>query len=904
MKAAIAGFVHDSIKRVVCLLAFVLLLASMTALAQDPKGSLIITQVYPAGAQTNAAYINDYVEIFNASQNAIDLTNWSIVVGGGGGSDKATAPNNIWIGSNGSYTTGTYTGTPHPMVVNLGCFSSISNAATASICYQNGFNGILQPGQYMLVLVKSKSPVSTTANPLPVPLTPDLDLANIGCSGTTTPCPGANAIDNSSPGKMLSTTSGFVGLVNETITNYTGIGTAACTTPFANVPNAMSDLVGYLGSGTSTKCYAGTAVQTPQTPADGSKGGLWAVWRGGNVGGTNHDCLNSFNNVTDFKSIQIGGIAGYPVDPNWVLHNSNSQTVYKDANGTNQFNNAEFTASSYTLMPCGTAPPSLPPVVKSLTASIPVAIVGDNNGSESETMTAVVTPGSNPTSVYLHVTGDMTYLGGAQNQDFGTPTGPDGNGKYTFTWTGILNTSPSQTLPYANTLKVTASDDQSDQEKRATGTGQTTITVNPLDHSCSIGTGDFWTLPGLYGTLSTATPPAATPQFCNADGTNCTPTLVALVTKGFYNSGASASIKTVTGDSSACGGSTSTSFTSVTGGGTSTASMFSAACTSALSTASTGTYNFSVNATDANGGTCSGSMTFYVGGATNPSVALTASQSSFDQASSDPTSSNVTITATITPGTNPTSTGFTKSKMCFDMSLIGGKTSSCFTDQGQDDKGNEVLTYQGTVPNGPSATLGPLTIPAMTVTDGQNRTGSSSPLVLNINSVPVANPISILVASGSGCSENANNFTLGATGGTTPYAYSVLGQTTLGALSGTAPSLCYAPNAGVTSGSESFQYQVTDAVGTVATGTVNVSITTAPVGSATPNGATVSNTSTLQIALSASGGAGGPYTYTVATQPTLGSLSATTGALPATITYTPNNASVSGSDSFTLLRHR
>ncbi len=908
MKAAIAGFFQKYTRTAVCLLAFVLLLASMTALAQDPKGSLVITQVYPAGAQNYAAYLNDYVEIFNASQNDIDLTNWSIVMGNAS-SDKPDATGSLAIGSTSS----------HEMVAAKGCVQTASTVAntSASICYANGFNGILKPGQYMLILVKGKSPVGSQAPPPQMPVTPDLDLANVGCSVATPPgavseavCPGALTIAGGTSKQFSGSTNGWIGLVNQSISGNLGI-TGGCASPFSSTPNATSDFVGYyFPTKAVPTCAAGTAVLASGSGA-APRGPLFAVWRGGNDGVTNHDCpnlLNPFNNATDFSPIQIGGStttapASYPPSPNWVLHNTTSKTVYQDLNatapsGTTEYNVAEFTTTSYTPTACGTGPQPIPPKVV-LTASIPTAAQHDGtNDSEAEIITATVTPGQYPTSQSgsLKVQGDMSYLGGAQNQDFGTGVGPDGNGNYVFTWTGTLNTNPSNNLPYVATLNVTADDDQSLAGLRAAGKGSTTITINPQPHGCSIPTGDFWTAPGFYGTTGAGSPPASTPQYCNIGDATCTPWLSAMVTKPYPTSN---SITSVTGaDMTACsGGLAPQPLAVVTGGGTTGAGLYNYAC--ALPTGKAGAYPFHVDVLDKDGSTCAGDMTFYVGEATNPSVVLTANPVALDIASADPTSTNVTITATVTPGANPSSTGFSKSKMCFDMTAIGGKASSCFTDAGPDGNGNEVLTYQGTIPNGPNATLGPLTIPAITVTDGQGRTGTSSQLVLNINSAPIATSIAIEVAADSDCSTSANNFILSATGGTTPYTYTVLSLPAQGALSGTAPNQCYTPTAGVMSGSDSFQYEITDAAGVTSTATVSVSITTAPVGSATPNSGTVYNTDTLPIVLAGSGGAGGPYTYTVATQPTLGTLSATSGTLPATITYTPQSSSVSGVDSFT-----
>ncbi len=46
--------------------------------APPPAGSVVISQVYGGGGNSGATYKNDFIEIFNRSTNAIDLTGWSV----------------------------------------------------------------------------------------------------------------------------------------------------------------------------------------------------------------------------------------------------------------------------------------------------------------------------------------------------------------------------------------------------------------------------------------------------------------------------------------------------------------------------------------------------------------------------------------------------------------------------------------------------------------------------------------------------------------------------------------------------------------------------------------------------------------------------------------------------------
>ncbi len=129
-----------------------------------------------------------------------------------------------------------------------------------------------------------------------------------------------------------------------------------------------------------------------------------------------------------------------------------------------------------------------------------------------------------------------------------------------------------------------------------------------------------------------------------------------------------------------------------------------------------------------------------------------------------------------------------------------------------------------------------------------------------------------------------------------PLSYSVPTPPVSGTLTGTAPNLTYAPNAGF-SGSDSFVFQVTDGNG--GTDSAMISIIVNPI---TPvnqppvaTDATVATTEgvPVDIVLQASDPDGDTLSYSVTIQPTNGALS---GIAP-NLTYTPNTG-FSGADNF------
>ncbi len=162
--------------------------------------------------------------------------------------------------------------------------------------------------------------------------------------------------------------------------------------------------------------------------------------------------------------------------------------------------------------------------------------------------------------------------------------------------------------------------------------------------------------------------------------------------------------------------------------------------------------------------------------------------------------------------------------------------------------------------------------------------------VSNVNDMPVASGQTVAVVE-----DTPSAITLIATDADAdPLTYSVTSGPSNGVLSGTAPNLTYTPNANYF-GADSFTFIAND--GTVdsntATITINVSaVNDAPV--ADSQSLTGAENVAINITLTATDDDSDPLTFSIASNPSNGTLSGT----GANITYTPNSDYV-GSDSFT-----
>jgi hypothetical protein len=196
---------------------------------------------------------------------------------------------------------------------------------------------------------------------------------------------------------------------------------------------------------------------------------------------------------------------------------------------------------------------------------------------------------------------------------------------------------------------------------------------------------------------------------------------------------------------------------------------------------------------------------------TNPTVSGTANPSAV-------AAGNITLlTATITPGANPPSTGLA---VVGNLSSIGGSTAQPFFDDGTHGDvtaGDNVHSFQATVSS--STTGGSKSLP-VTVTDAQARTGSTS-ITLTVG--PPCNTLTFSpLTLSNGNIGNVYDQAIIANGGTEPYLYTLS--------SGALPNGLSLSSSGIISGtpadSGSFNFTVTAAYSYGCTGshsyTINV----------------------------------------------------------------------------------
>jgi endonuclease G len=215
---------------------------------------------------------------------------------------------------------------------------------------------------------------------------------------------------------------------------------------------------------------------------------------------------------------------------------------------------------------------------------------------------------------------------------------------------------------------------------------------------------------------------SASPNFVLAGGTTL---LTVAVTPG---SNPTSTNLTVTTNLTAIGGAATQTFYDDASHGDATAGdntfSFEALVDSGTSG---GAKNLPATINDGEGRTGNASISLTVLAPTPPSVVGNATPSTVQAGGT------TLLTATVTPGANPTSTGIT---VTGDLSPIGGAAAQSFFDNGTNGDataGDNVFSYQATVSN---TTISGLKSLPVNVADGQGRSASTS-ISLNIQSVPV-----------------------------------------------------------------------------------------------------------------------------------------------------------------------
>jgi hypothetical protein len=338
--------------------------------------TIVISQLYGGGGNSGATYRNDFIELFNAGGSAVDVSGWSV--------QYASTQGSSWQRTN--------------------------------------LIGSIQPGQYYLIAENSNAAVGLL---LP---TPDV-TANI----------------------PMAAGAGKVVLVNNQTTIATG---TVCPSD-----GSIVDLVGYGGG---TNCFEGigsTGTINATTAAFRAQGG----------------CTDTDNNTSDFSTasvsprnsasavhscqtqstppagtLSVSPSSLSPNDPftatvNVTLGANSIASVTADLSainlGTQTFSNAGTNAYTFSgVIPAGVTggqktltatitDTGTPPLTASPQTSVTIVTHTAPTGTGSATpgtvapgaiakLTVNVTPGTNPTSTGITVTGDLTAIGGSSSQSF------------------------------------------------------------------------------------------------------------------------------------------------------------------------------------------------------------------------------------------------------------------------------------------------------------------------------------------------------------------------------------------------------------------------------------------------------------------------------------------------------
>jgi len=435
---------------------------------------VVISQVYGGGGNSGATFTQDFVELFNRGSVAVSLNGWSI-----------------------QYASATGTG-------NFG------NNATAITELPNV---TLQPGQYFLILGASGS------NGVPLPVAGDLVdstpinlsgtagkivLANVavslGCNGGSAPCSptqlsqivdlvgfgnanffeGAGAVptlsnstaafrngggcvetDNNNTDFAVATpsprnTASSLNPCTPTTTNPSGVGSA---NPELVLPGEFTLLTVNVTPGTNPTS-TGIAATADLTSIGGSP--TQTLFDDG----TNGD-VTPFDNIFSYQAtVDVGTPIGDTIIP----------VAISDAQSRTGSASISLSVTSSSIPPSGVGSAS-PSTVEA--------------GSATQ-LTVNVTPGSNPVSTGLAVSGDLTSIGGSGTQQF-FDDGSNGDvnpGDNVFTYNATVS---SGTTAGGKNLSISISDAQS-----RTGNANISLTVtSPPEPAQPLPFIQNWTNTGL-----------------------------------------------------------------------------------------------------------------------------------------------------------------------------------------------------------------------------------------------------------------------------------------------------------------------------------------------------------------------------------------------------------------------
>jgi hypothetical protein len=414
-------------------IAFAVVITQTASYPTAVSSTVVISQVYGGGGNTGAPVRNDFIELFNRGTSAVSLNGWSV-----------------------QYAATTGTSWPVTALTNV----------------------TLQPGQYYLVQE------SAGAGTQPLLPTPDASGGITMAAGagkvallsvataipSTTGCPSANVVDLVGYGTSTNCFEG-TGPTTPSLTNTTAAlrNNSGCAETDSNsadftagAPNPRNTAAPAFSCFGPTNPSA-TAVANPSpvpagqqttltvtvTPgASPASTGLAVTANLSSIGGAASQVFTGVGNVFSFTATVSAGTSSGGKTLPVTITDAQSRTASTSIS-------LSVTAATRSPTGIGTASPS--------------SLRVDN----STLLTVSVSPGLNPTSTGLAVTGDLHLIGGsAAQQFFDDATHGDavaGNNVFSF-----LAAVPAGTSTGAKSLPITITDAQA----RSTTTA-ITVTVKP-----------------------------------------------------------------------------------------------------------------------------------------------------------------------------------------------------------------------------------------------------------------------------------------------------------------------------------------------------------------------------------------------------------------------------------------
>lgn len=404
------------------LLSAIIVALGITAAQAGPSTTIVISQVYGGGGNSGATYKNDFIELHNISSSPVVISNWSV--------QYASATGTSW-----QVTT---------------------------------FSTTIQPGAYFLIQEASQANVGSN-----LPTADATGTINLSASaGKVALCNNNTALSGSAP-----TDASIVDLVGfgSTASAYEGTGPAPApasgngssdlranngntdtndnSSDFSSAtvsPRNSSSPANQLASKVRVETLANGsgAIVSAQSVAVGTPVVSYAVAR------TSADVFTANVAATWSLTSKTGGIvdsdlvvAGDSKSATFTPHAAGSAVIHAVISNLTSVDSGVITATE------AQTNPSMAVTVDSQTAA---------NG-QNVTITVTVTPGSNPSSTGITVTGNLSAIGGSSTQAF--TAGPNN----TFTY---QTTIPTDLAGGVKNLTFTVGDDQS-----RTGTGSLDETV-------------------------------------------------------------------------------------------------------------------------------------------------------------------------------------------------------------------------------------------------------------------------------------------------------------------------------------------------------------------------------------------------------------------------------------------